>query len=275
MDERQYGEYLYTQDENPNDNQDNNIIDLPLVKSLSCVAIGWIGLSIVATIISLIVTLFIDDPTSMTPLQETKLLGWLNFASYAVIFVSLIAVLGKKIVIKLAKQFTILEKIGRGLMYGGILLGSSVAYNLIVLLIYPEFGSNQNQTAVVDMITSMPVISFFSVVLLAPITEEITYRLGLTGAIAKKSKILGIVISSVLFGLIHSAFIDLSFLEMTKEEIINELVALPSYIISGVVMAIAYTREDSLVCSITAHMTNNFIAFVQSFIPVEELIRLL
>ena len=158
-------------------------------------------------------------------------------------------------------------------MYGFILLGSSVIYNLIVLLIYPDFGSNANQNTVVEMIKMYPVLSFFSVALFAPIAEEITYRLGLAGTIAKKSKVLAIVVSSLLFGLIHSAFIDLSFLSMTKQEIINEAIALPSYIISGLVMGIAYIKEDSLAVSITAHMTNNFIAFIQSFIPVEELFR--
>ena len=52
---------------------------------------------------------------------------------------------------------------------------------------------------------------------------------------------------------------------MTEQELIDELIALPSYIISGVVMALAYTNEDSIATSIIAHMTNNFIAFVQAF----------
>ena len=207
-------------------------------------------------------------------LQTTKLLGSVNFACYAIICISLLAVLGKPVIIKLLNQFKDLNKIGKGLMYGFILLGSSIVYNLIVLLIYPDFGTNQNQNAVVDMIKNLPVLSFFSVAIFAPLAEEITYRLCLTGTIAKRSKIIAIVASSVLFGLIHSAFIDLSFLTMTKEEILNEAIALPSYIISGLVMAIAYTKEDSLAVSITAHITNNFIAFIQSFIPVEELFRL-
>ena len=275
MEDNNYEPYYMTSPES-NDYIENesNTIDVPLIKSLACIAIGWVGLSIVATIVSTIALLFIDDPTNLTPVQEANLVGWINFAAYAIIFISLFCVLGKKIIIKFLKQFKNLEKLGRGLMYGGILLGSSIAYNMIVLLIYPAFGANQNQNEVVNMITQMPVISFFSVVLFAPITEEITYRLCLTGTIAKKNKILGIVISSTLFGLIHSAFLNGSFLEMTSQEIINEIVALPSYIISGVVMAIAYTREDSIATSITAHMTNNFIAFVQAFIPVEELFRL-
>lgn len=273
--EKNYGNYFIDNnlEQKPEEKETSNKIDLPSYKAIICFGIGWIGLSIIATIVYFIIGLFVDVST-LEPLQTTKLLGAVNFTCYAIICISLLAVLGKSVIVKLFNQFKDLNKIGKGLMYGFILLGSSIVYNLIVLLIYPDFGTNQNQNAVVDMIQNIPVLSFFSVAIFAPLAEEITYRLCLTGTIAKKSKIIAIVVSSVLFGLIHSAFIDLSFLTMTKEEIINEVVALPSYVISGLVMAIAYTKEDSLAVSITAHFTNNFIAFIQSFIPVEELFRL-
>lgn len=273
--EKNYGNYFIDNnlEQKPEEKETSNKIDLPSYKAIICFGIGWIGLSIIATIVYFIIGLFVDIST-LEPLQTTKLLGTVNFTCYAIICISLLAVLGKSVIVKLFNQFKDLNKIGKGLMYGFILLGSSVIYNLIVLLIYPDFGTNQNQNAVVDMIQNIPVLSFFSVAIFAPLAEEITYRLCLTGTIAKKSKIIAIVVSSVLFGLIHSAFIDLSFLTMTKEEIINEVIALPSYVISGLVMAIAYTKEDSLAVSITAHFTNNFIAFIQSFIPVEELFRL-
>lgn len=274
MEEKQYGDYFVDNNEpETNNNEDDVKIDIPNYKAILCFGIGWIGISIIATLIYTIIGLFIDL-SSINEINQIKIMGLVNFACYLVICVSLLLVLGKPVINKLLKQFKNLNNLGKGLMYGFILLGSSVIYNLIVLLIYPDFGSNVNQNTVVEMIKMYPVLSFFSVALFAPIAEEITYRLGLAGTIAKKSKVLAIVVSSLLFGLIHSAFIDLSFLSMTKQEIINEAIALPSYIISGLVMGIAYIKEDSLAVSITAHMTNNFIAFIQSFIPVEELFRL-
>ena len=274
MEEKQYGDYFVDNNEpEMNNNEDDIKIDIPNYKAILCFGIGWIGISIIATLIYTIIGLFIDL-SSINEINQIKIMGLVNFACYLVVCVSLLLVLGKPVINKLLKQFKNLNNLGKGLMYGFILLGSSVIYNLIVLLIYPDFGSNANQHTVVEMIKRYPVLSFFSVALFAPIAEEITYRLGLAGTIAKKSKVLAIVVSSLLFGLIHSAFIDLSFLSMTKQEIINEAIALPSYIISGLVMGIAYIKEDSLAVSITAHMTNNFIAFIQSFIPVEELFRL-
>lgn len=274
MEEKQYGDYFVDNNEpEMNNNEDDIKIDIPNYKAILCFGIGWIGISIIATLIYTIIGLFIDL-SSINEINQIKIMGLVNFACYLVVCVSLLLVLGKPVINKLLKQFKNLNNLGKGLMYGFILLGSSVIYNLIVLLIYPDFGSNANQNTVVEMIKMYPVLSFFSVALFAPIAEEITYRLGLAGTIAKKSKVLAIVVSSLLFGLIHSAFIDLSFLSMTKQEIINEAIALPSYIISGLVMGIAYIKEDSLAVSITAHMTNNFIAFIQSFIPVEELFRL-
>lgn len=274
MEEKQYGDYFVDNNEpEMNNNEDDIKIDIPNYKAILCFGIGWIGISIIATLIYTIIGLFIDL-SSINEINQIKIMGLVNFACYLVVCVSLLLVLGKPVINKLLKQFKNLNNLGKGLMYGFILLGSSVIYNLIVLLIYPDFGSNANQNTVVEMIKMYPVLSFFSVALFAPIAEEITYRLGLAGTIAKKSKVLAIVVSSLLFGLIHSAFIDLSFLSMTKLEIINEAIALPPYIISGLVMGIAYIKEDSLAVSITAHMTNNFIAYIQSFIPVEELFRL-
>ena len=274
MEEKQYGDYFVDNNEpEMNSNEDDIKIDIPNYKAILCFGIGWIGISIIATLIYTIIGLFIDL-SSINEINQIKIMGVVNYACYLVVCVSLLLVLGKPVINKLLKQFKNLNNLGKGLMYGFILLGSSVIYNLIVLLIYPDFGSNANQNTVVEMIKMYPVLSFFSVALFAPIAEEITYRLGLAGTIAKKSKVLAIVVSSLLFGLIHSAFIDLSFLSMTKQEIINEAIALPSYIISGLVMGIAYIKEDSLAVSITAHMTNNFIAFIQSFIPIEELFRL-
>lgn len=274
MEEKQYGDYFVDNNEpEMNNNEDDIKIDIPNYKAILCFGIGWIGISIIATLIYTIIGLFIDL-SSINEINQIKIMGLVNFACYLVVCVSLLLVLGKPVINKLLKQFKNLNNLGKGLMYGFILLGSSVIYNLIVLLIYPDFGSNANQNTVVEMIKMYPVLSFFSVALFAPIAEEITYRLGLAGTIAKKSKVLAIVVSSLLFGLIHSAFIDLSFLSMTKQEIINEAIALPSYIISGLVMGIAYIKENSLAVSITAHMTNNFIAFIQSFIPIEELFRL-
>lgn len=274
MEEKQYGDYFVDNNEpEMNNNEDDIKIDIPNYKAILCFGIGWIGISIIATLIYTIIGLFIDL-SSINEINQIKIMGLVNFACYLVVCVSLLLVLGKPVINKLLKQFKNLNNLGKGLMYGFILLGSSVIYNLIVLLIYPDFGSNANQNTVVEMIKMYPVLSFFSVALFAPIAEEITYRLGLAGTIAKKSKVLAIVVSSLLFGLIHSAFIDLSFLSMTKQEIINEAIALPSYIISGLVMGIAYIKEDSLAVSVTAHMTNNFIAFIQSFIPIEELFRL-
>lgn len=288
MEEKQYGDYflnnyspknLNQRNENNKDENSNKFsnLDIPSYKALACVCMGWLGISIVATIFSLVVGLFIEIPAEGTT-EYLKLNGWLQIVCYSVTLITLLVILGKKILIKLLHQFKKFSSITKGIMYGFLLISASIAYNLIALAIYPDFGSNQNQNSVVDMIITTPIISFISVVFLAPVTEEITYRLCLTGELAKKSKIIGIIVSSLLFGLIHSAFFNLSFLDMDKQQIINEIVALPSYIISGLIMAIAYVKEDSIACSITAHMTNNFIAFVQAFLAeelIESAIRLL
>ena len=261
-----YGDVFINNSENNNEQNQDKSITISTPKAIGCIAIGWLGLSVVATIIVLVIQAILGDTSGLLEEELVKLNGYVNLASYAIIFISLLLLLGLPIIKKLINQFKDIEKIGKGLMYGGILLGSSIAYNLIVMLIYPDFGgSNDNQTQVVSMITTMPISSFLMVVILAPLTEEITYRLGLVSIFKKKNKIFALIISSIIFGLIH--FNPLS------EDMITELIALPSYIISGAVLGLAYLNEDSLATSVTAHLTNNLIAFVQSFIPVETIIN--
>lgn len=265
---KNYGDFFVKNnqpEENKTINDDNESITISKVKQIAVILVGWLGLQLFASVIVLIATLIIGDVTSLPENDLVKLDGYINIASYAVITIALLAILGLPVIKKLIKQFTNLEKVGKGFMYGGILLGTSIAYNMIIMLIFPDFGgSNDNQNAVDSLITQMPVLSFFMVVIFAPLVEEITYRLGLTGIFKNKNKIVALIISSVIFGLIHFNFMS--------EDMKTELIALPSYIISGVVLGLAYLNEDSLATSITAHLTNNLIAFLTTFIPAEAII---
>lgn len=269
MDEQKNYSELFVDNNQPEENKpindDNESITISKAKQIGIIAIGWIGLSVVAFIISFILQLILGDINLLPELTIIKINGYINLACYVIILAAVLAVLGLPVIKKLIKQFKNLEKVGKGLMYGGILLGSSIAYNMIVSLLFPDFGgSNENQVAINDMILNMPVSTFFMVVILAPALEEITYRLGLTGIFKNKNKILALAISSVIFGLIH--FNPLS------TDLKTELIALPSYIISGVVLGLAYLNEDSLATSITAHLTNNLLAYITTFIPAEAII---
>jgi membrane protease YdiL (CAAX protease family) len=145
------------------------------------------------------------------------------------------------------------------------------------------YGINDNQTAVETQTTAYPGLLFFPLVLFAPFTEELTYRIGLVDTIGHKDKHrwLGIVFSALIFGLIHFGFSevltyqeDVSALQAGVEGmtqaivdkqglvVINELLNLPIYVLSGFVFAFLYAKTGKISSSMMAHCYNNLYSFI-------------
>lgn len=242
-------------------NENKGVIEIPLMKNLLLFLIGWLGLSVFASIISVIITSIINVKDASESLTVT-LNCIVNFGAYLLIFVSLFIAMGKDLIKKVFIDYTKFKKVLKGILFGIIVLGAQIVYNLIIQNLVPGITSNNNQTNVVDMVHSQPIMMFISVVILAPICEEITYRLGLFGAIYKKNRILAHILAALFFGLLHSIFLSTDIFTASGEEMINELLNLPSYIIPGLIFSIAYENEKSLTTSITAHMVNNLVSFI-------------
>ncbi len=242
-------------------NQNKGVIEIPLIKNLLLFLVGWLGLSIFATIISLIITSIIDVNNASESYTIT-LNCIVNFGAYLLLFVTLFIIMGKELIKRVFKDYAKIKKILKGLMFGVIVLGAQLIYNLIIQTLFPNITSNNNQSNVVAMIHSQPIMMFISVVILAPICEEVTYRLGLFGAIYKKNRILAHILAALFFGLLHSIFLSSDVFTASGEEMLNELLNLPSYIIPGLIFSIAYENENSLATSITAHMVNNVVSYI-------------
>jgi hypothetical protein len=235
------------------------------IRQLWCFFVGWIGLSLIATIFSLIISLACT--LLNIPLEEgsTSLIyanGIVNTLSYLSLIIALFFILGAPNFLNLFKDKNYGKKIARGLLYGVALIVIPSVYSTIISVMFPSLSDNANQTSVVEMITTMPFTSFLMVVVLGPICEEITYRYGLFGTLRRKSIPLAFFLTSVLFGLIHSSFISSEVLTLTKEGALNELLNLPGYMLSGAILCYAYYKEDSLISSLSAHVLNNFLSYM-------------
>ena len=139
----------------------------------------------------------------------------------------------------------------------------SYIYNLILLTSGVDItGGNANQENVVSLISEVPILSFISMVILAPILEEITYRYFLYGGIAKYNRNAAIVISGFIFMAVHAIA---SFSEGV-DNIGRELLLLPPYMFSGMVLAYAYDKSENLLVSTSIHALNNLISFIVCFI---------
>lgn len=97
-----------------------------------------------------------------------------------------------------------------------------------------------------------PILIILFLAILAPITEEIVFRGGIVGYLFKERPIVGILVSSVVFGLLHETTDIISFL---------------LYILMGVVFAVTYYKTQQLGVSILIHFLNNLLpAIVMLFV---------
>ncbi|MBQ6730445.1 MAG: CPBP family intramembrane metalloprotease [Bacilli bacterium] len=138
-----------------------------------------------------------------------------------------------------------------GLAYAGAIILTGVIINTIQGFIYQ--ATNGNQEAAESLITNYPIIAIFLVCLLGPICEELTYRVGLYSFLRRINKILAIIVTTIVFALIHYDF--------SAKDYIAELWALPSYLTCGLILALAYEHRGPA-CSITAHVTYNIVALI-------------
>lgn len=85
-------------------------------------------------------------------------------------------------------------------------------------------------------------IQLISGCLVAPIIEEIIFRGVIIGRLFKNKPYIGIVVSSVMFGLLH----------------LSNIILIPMFILSGLIFSIAYYRTKKLEVSISMHIMINF-----------------
>ena len=123
--------------------------------------------------------------------------------------------------------------------------------SLVVQFFLPNDPS-VNQQIAIDLTLSQPLFSFFAVVIFAPLTEELIFR----GMLARylfpkqdnsKQTLLFLLVSSVLFALIHSPGTLQQFLVYSS---------------LGFSLGLAYISRKGLVYSISLHALNNLVSFL-------------
>ena len=131
-----------------------------------------------------------------------------------------------------------------------ILVGSLVA-NFIS--IFHQVNDNTNQSAAVSFSHNYPLLAFFVIGFLGPICEELTYRVGLYSFLRRINIYLAFIVTTIIFALIH---FDFEAIDM-----VNELWSIPSYIVAGAILTLAYEHRGPA-CSMTAHVCYNIFAFL-------------
>ncbi|WP_100065353.1 CPBP family intramembrane glutamic endopeptidase [Miniphocaeibacter massiliensis] len=107
---------------------------------------------------------------------------------------------------------------------------------------------SENQLLVEDMFNNFPIVESISIVLLAPIIEEIVFRHILIGKLSNVINIkLAIIISCVLFSFMHSGF----------------TISIVSYLLTTPWLTLIYIKSGkNIVASIVFHSLWNFISLI-------------
>ena len=145
-----------------------------------------------------------------------------------------------------------------GLAYAGAIVITGLIIGLIVSQFYKE--SNVNQETVVSLVKNYPILAGILICVLGPICEELTYRVGLYSFLRRINMYLAMAVTTIVFALIHFDF--------GAENIAGELWSLPSYLVCGLLLSIAYEHRGPA-CSISAHMFYNAASMVAIFIRLK------
>lgn len=133
------------------------------------------------------------------------------------------------------------------------IIAFSYTYQGIFMACNYPIADNVNQSGLTEICRSWPALAFFYVVLLGPLCEELTYRLGLFTLLRKRNRYLAYVVTILIFTLAHFNF-------MTKD-IANEFINLPLYLVPAFILTVLYEYEG-VSSSVYAHVLNNLISFI-------------
>lgn len=240
----------------------NEIAKMSYLRNIIFVLVGVLVIQLIASIVST-VSLFtyisINYPNDIVAgqdafLRDARALSLVNNLTYVILFVIMMACcifLFKNIF----SSFLKVKNIILGIIMGLVVIFFNFCYSLIISSL--KIGANTNQSTIQSFIDAAPVLSFIIIGFIAPACEELTYRVGLFGLIAKWKIVLAYVFTSLLFALIHFDF------NFTSEgyNLTRELLNLPNYIISGILLAFAY-HKGGFAASFIAHSMNNVLSVI-------------
>lgn len=218
-------------------------------------AMGSIGLILLSIITAALFAfgarlfLTVDDYQSL--LASTQFLVAINFLSYFLLILIFWGWLSRTdILLRLWHTLTQVNQLKKALMYFLILYLTLLVAGFIYETLGISLEDNANQSTVTQLTLSFPFLSVITFVLLGPVAEEITYRIGLFGYLHRYHRWLAYIVTALVFGFIHFDYGSTNYL--------NELLNMPLYMIAGIIFSYVYEREGFEVATITHIMNNGF-----------------
>lgn len=224
---------------------------MPWWKQLIVFLIGSIGLTIAATVVSLIFVL--AKGSSDVGLADTVAV---DFIGYAIIIIGMIVILWPHYK-ELFKSFKKWLPYLMGLAGAGVLYLFALFYGVILQYVPIDVTNNANQALAEEFVIGYPGIAIVLIGILGPLAEELTYRVGLYTLGLRVKKWVAYVAVTIIFAFIHFDFGSFS----DAKALTNELLNLPSYAFAGLTLCFLYDKWG-LSASLTAHILNNVVSCI-------------
>lgn len=146
-----------------------------------------------------------------------------------------------------------------GLVVVGLLFGNSMLANYLVSLVDTNTSSSVNQNLLVNMILNgqAPIV-FITVLIFAPIVEEMVFRKAIFNLLKNIHPALRIILAGMIFAIPHMLSAESSVLVW--------FIYFASYSISGILLGLVYHfSKENIYASIITHALNNLLSFVLLF----------
>ena len=192
-------------------------------------------------LLAFLILIIIQGPTIYLGVKDASLVSLLVFLlllkSAGALF------LGKRL--GLFEGFKTLSSLNAWGMIGLTYLGIYIVTRIGAMVMMMEGVSNSTNQATIENIHMNPFVLITFTVIMAPIVEELVFRGILMGRVFNPDSIVGLILSSLLFGLAHMP---------------NSIGVWIVYAGMGFVLGTVYRKCQKLEYCIMAHMINNSIA---------------
>lgn len=142
---------------------------------------------------------------------------------------------------------------------GSAYLFSYIGEFIVNLLLPANTSEATNQTLVVTLVSSNMLLMTFHAVILAPIVEELFFRVLIFNTLRQKSVFWAHLISAFLFGLLHVYSYILA-------GDMSEWIKLIPYMTAGLAFSYAYEKRQNIIAPIFLHGIKNLIAVILIYV---------
>ncbi len=137
----------------------------------------------------------------------------------------------------------------------GIVYLGNIASNILMLSLN-IVDKSDNQATIESLADNFPAYMIISAVILAPLVEEMVFRGFIYNWLKKYNVILSMIISSLLFGLLHV------FDSILVNNDLSELIQMIPYAVMGFTICYSYKKFNNIFVPIGIHSLMNAIAMI-------------